>query len=51
MHERLPTSELKDVTSTLEMLTRQTPGTPHALALDNGAILPAVPFTKFPTIK
>ncbi|ELU16047.1 hypothetical protein CAPTEDRAFT_114828 [Capitella teleta] len=51
MIEHLSVDEIKEMASILESYTSRCEGTPQALALDDGTILPPVPLLKFPTVK
>ncbi|XP_062576163.1 trafficking protein particle complex subunit 9-like [Saccostrea cucullata] len=51
LHQFLSLSERKDICRTLEQLTAQSDGNCQSLALDNGMILPPVPFTSIPYVK
>ncbi|XP_061177243.1 trafficking protein particle complex subunit 9-like isoform X2 [Saccostrea echinata] len=51
LHQYLSLSERKDICRTLEQLTAQSDGNCQSLALDNGMILPPVPFTSIPFVK
>nr|XP_054752929.1 trafficking protein particle complex subunit 9-like isoform X1 [Lytechinus pictus] len=50
-HPKMSVNEKREVAAQLETLTSKTPGVPLPLSVDNGLIVPAVPFTSFPVVK
>ena len=51
MFKHLNREERREMVGVLESYTNSQEATPQVLALDNGTILPPVPFYNFPTIK
>ena len=51
LHDMLSGPEKREIAISLGTLTTKVAGVPHPIARDNGAIIPAVPFTRFPTVK
>ncbi|XP_071494915.1 trafficking protein particle complex subunit 9-like [Diadema antillarum] len=50
-HDKMTSNEKRETAAQLETLTSKTPGIPLPLSIDNGLIVPAVPFTSFPIVK
>jgi len=50
MFNSLSVSELNDLAGVLCSYTSKCKGTSLSIALDNGTILPPVPFTRFPQL-
>ncbi|XP_071804005.1 trafficking protein particle complex subunit 9-like [Asterias amurensis] len=51
LHDMLSGAEKREIAISLGTLTTKVAGVPHPIARDNGTIIPAVPFTRFPTVK
>ncbi|XP_022104495.1 trafficking protein particle complex subunit 9-like isoform X2 [Acanthaster planci] len=51
LHDQLSTTEKREIAINLGTLTNKVAGVPHPIARENGTIIPAVPFTRFPTVK
>ncbi|XP_038052188.1 trafficking protein particle complex subunit 9-like isoform X2 [Patiria miniata] len=51
LHDQLSGAEKRDIAINLGTLTNKVAGVPHPIARENGTILPAVPFTRFPAVK
>jgi len=50
MFSSLAVTEQIDLAGVLRSYTSKCPGTALSIALDNGTILPPVPFTRFPQL-
>ena len=51
MMEHLSEADKREMSDVLVSYTGRCEGTPQVLALDNGIILPPVPFLKFPQVR